>query len=176
MKSMKLFFSLIVAFVFSTMFSSNVMAGDYKFVGNKSCMACHKTEKGKMAYVTWAKTVHANAYKTLENDKSKEIAKKKGLKVAPNEAEECLKCHSVGYMKGEQRATVTKEEGVSCEGCHGPASAYKTKHGVGKTEEGIKNGLTRGTGDTKICTKCHNSESPTYKAFDYKKYWDFVKH
>lgn len=177
MKSSLSMLAVGIVFVFSFVFASNLFASDFKYVGNKICMACHKSEKGKFTYEKWTKTAHANAFETLKNEKSKEIAKKKGLKVDPTEAEECLKCHAVGYFKGEVRlASAKKEEGVGCEACHGPASEYKTKHGKGKEEEGIKNGLVLGKDDEKICTKCHNPESPTYKKFDYKKFWEAVKH
>ncbi len=157
--------------------SSDSFSQDNKFTGVKICSACHKGEKGKMVYDKWLKTKHAEAYKTLENEKSKEIAKKKGLKKSPAEAEECLKCHATGYFEKDQRlASSKKEDGVTCEACHGPGSAYKSTHGKEKKEEGIKKGLVIGKGDEKICKKCHNSESPTFAGFNYKKDWEKVKH
>jgi hypothetical protein len=164
---------LIVAFFISSMnlFSQN------KYVGLKTCISCHKGEKGKMVYENWLKTKHAQAFNTLKSEKSKEIAKKKNLKSDPTEAIECLKCHATGYFPGEESmATNKKEDGVTCEACHGPGSAYKTKHGKDKKDEGIKNGLIIGTNDEKICKKCHNPESPTFAGFNYKKDWEKVKH
>jgi len=99
------------------------------------------------------------------------------LKTDPTEAPECLKCHATGYFPGEQMMpTNKKEDGVTCEACHGPGSVYKNKHGKEKTEEGLKLGLIIGKNDEKICKKCHNPESPTFAGFNYKKDWEKVKH
>ncbi len=167
----------LVLIIFSLILSSKSFGGDNKFVGVKICSACHRGEKGKMVYDNWLKTKHAQAYKTLENEKSKEIAEKKGVKNSPTESNECLKCHSTGYFENDQRlASSKKEDGVTCEACHGPGSAYKSAHGKDKKDEGIKKGLIIGKDDETICKKCHNSESPTFVGFNYKKDWEKVKH
>lgn len=169
----KILFPVVVLFILASMtgYSQN------KYVGLKTCIACHKGEKGKMVYESWLKTKHAQAYKTLQNEKSKEIAKKMNIKSDPIEAPECLKCHTTGYFPNEQMMpTNKKEDGVTCEACHGPGSAYKTTHGKDKKEEGLKKGLIIGTNDEKICKKCHNPESPTFAGFNYKKDWEKVKH
>lgn len=164
----------IISFLFVI---SNILIAQNKYVGVKTCMPCHKGEKGKMVYENWLKTKHAQAFNTLKSEKSKEIAKKMNLKKDPTEAVECLKCHATGYFPGEQMMpTNKKEDGVTCEACHGPGSAYKTKHGKDKKEEGYKLGLVIGKNDEKICKKCHNPESPTYAGFDYKKDWEKIKH
>lgn len=130
-----------------------------------------------LVYENWLKTKHASAYKTLETPKAQEIAKKLKLTNPPTESIECLKCHSIGYFEGEQSIpTNKKEDGVTCEACHGPGSAYKNSHGKGKKEEGIKKGLVLGTNDEKLCKKCHNPQSPTYAGFGYKKDWEKIKH
>jgi DnaJ-class molecular chaperone len=170
--------SIIIIFFFLICGSiTDSFAQDNKFIGVKICSACHKGEKGKMIYDKWLKTKHAEAYKRLQNEKSKEIAKKKGLKKPPTEAQECLKCHATGYFDKDQRlASSKKEDGVTCEACHGPGSAYKSSHGKEKKEEGVKKGLILGTGDEKICKKCHNPESPTFAGFNYKRDWEKIKH
>ncbi|HXG00638.1 MAG TPA: multiheme c-type cytochrome, partial [Bacteroidota bacterium] len=64
-----------------------------KYTGSKFCAACHKAGKGGTSYAVWEKTAHAKAYQTLLGEEAKKIAKEKGLKAAPHEAPECLKCH-----------------------------------------------------------------------------------
>lgn len=161
---------VLITFVFNA-FAQN------KYVGVKVCASCHKGEKNNMIYEKWLKTKHAQAYNTLKSEKSKEIARKLNLKSDPTESIECLKCHATGYFPGEQALpTNKKEDGVSCEACHGPGSAYRNKHGKDKKELGIQLGLVIGTNDEKICKKCHNSESPTYSGFNYKKDWEKIKH
>lgn len=177
MKQFKSLTLILFSFFLICSFSAELFSQENKFIGVKVCSACHKGEKGKMIYDKWLKTKHAEAYKTLENEKSKEIAKKKGLKKPPTESEECLKCHATGYFEKDQRlASNKKEDGVTCEACHGPGSSYKTGHGKDKKDEGIKKGLVLGKGDEKICKICHNPESPTFAGFNYKKDWEKVKH
>lgn len=164
--------TLVILFAFTFQ-----LVAQNKYVGVKTCMACHKGEKGKMVYENWLKTKHSQAFNTLKSEKSKQIAKKMNLKSDPTEAVECLKCHSTGYFPGDQTMpTNNKEDGVTCEACHGPGSAYKNKHGKDKKDEGIKLGLVIGTNDEKICKRCHNQESPTFVGFNYKKDWEKVKH
>lgn len=152
-------------------------AQEKKFIGVKACSACHKGEKGKMIFEQWLSTKHADAYKTLLNQKSKDIAKKKGLQNDPSQSDECLVCHATGYMEGEVRqASAKNEEGVTCEACHGAGSLYKSKHGKEKKDEGEKLGLTLAANDSKVCTRCHNSKSPTFAGFDYKKDWQKIEH
>lgn len=166
-----LFISVIIL---SIQFS---FAQEKKFIGVKACSACHKGEKGKMIYEQWLSTKHAEAYKTLLGQKSKDIARKIGLKQEPSEADECLVCHATGYMENEIRqASAKKEEGVTCEACHGAGSLYKSKHGKDKAEEGKKLGLALSDNDPKVCARCHNKKSPTYVEFDYKKDWQKIEH
>lgn len=166
----------ILLFAFLFLLSNNLFSQN-KYVGVKTCMPCHRGEKGKMVYENWLKTKHAQAFNTLKSEKSKEIAKKLNIKKDPTEATECLKCHATGYFPGEQvMPTNKKEDGVTCEACHGPGSAYRSKHGKDKKEEGIKLGLVIGKNDENICKKCHNPESPTFAGFNYKRDWEKVKH
>lgn len=167
---------ILLIFIIILVYVPNILAQN-KYVGLKSCISCHKGEKNNLVYENWLKTKHASAYKTLETPKAQEIAKKLKLTNPPTESIECLKCHSTGYFEGEQSMpTNKKEDGVTCEACHGPGSAYKNSHGKGKKEEGIKKGLVLGTNDEKLCKKCHNPQSPTYAGFDYKKDWEKIKH
>jgi Cytochrome c554 and c-prime len=148
-----------------------------KYTGVKFCAACHKGGKGGDAYTVWSKTGHANAYQVLLNDASKKIAKEKGLKVAPNEAPECLKCHVTGggVAKNVDK-TFSMEEGVTCEACHGAASAYKIIHSKGDMAKSKAAGLMVDIKNEKFCTQCHNSESPTFKGFKLDEMWKKIEH
>ncbi len=55
-------------------------------------------------------------------------------------------------------AGITIAEGVSCESCHGPGSAYKTNTIMKDQALSIKNGLILPTKE--VCEKCHNKENP----------------
>lgn len=161
---------MIIIFIFSSQ-------ADNKFVGSKLCAACHKAGKGGTAYAVWEKGAHAKAYQTLLGDQAKKFAKERGIKVAPNEAPECLKCHvSGGGIAKNVEATFKKEEGVGCEACHGAASAFKMAHIKGDRAKNKELGMVIPAKDEKLCVTCHNSESPTFKGFKFNEMWAKIEH
>ena len=173
MKTTRFVLACMILFVFAigTSFAQN------KFSGAKMCAACHKAGKGGTAYAVWEKSAHANAYKTLLNEQSQKIAKEKGLKVPAHEAPECLKCHVTGGGTAKNvEASFKKEEGVTCEACHGAASGYKMLHSKGDLAKSKAAGLIVGEKDEKSCVTCHNSESPTFKGFKFDQEWAKIAH
>ena len=66
------------------------------------------------------------------------------------------------------------EEGVSCESCHGPGKDYMKKSVMQNKDEAVALGLIIPNEQT--CVRCHNQESPTFKAFDFAQRWDEIKH
>ena len=150
-----------------------------KYSGVKMCGACHKAEKTGAVYVVWEKSAHAKAFQTLKSKEADEIAKKKGLKTAAAESPECLKCHVTGGgAAANVEAGFKKEEGVTCEACHGAASGYKMIHNKPENKEKAKAaGLVMAAKtDAKACEKCHNSESPTFKGFKMAEMWGKIAH
>ena len=149
---------------------------DYQYVGVKKCSMCHKSEAKGDQFGKWKASPHAKALETLASDEAVAIAKEKGLKTAPQESPECLSCHVTGHGKPEEAfaATFVKEDGVGCESCHGPGSAYMAMKVMKDPEAAKAAGLT--TIDEKTCTACHNEESPTFKGFDFEKYVAKVAH
>jgi RecJ-like exonuclease len=131
-----------------------------KFVGAKTCAMCHKSGKGGTSYTVWEKSKHAGAYKTLLGEDAKKIAVKRGLKVAPSKAPECLKCHVTGGGVAKNSA----------------ASAFKMVHSKGDTAKSRQAGLNPGEKTEKFCTTCHNSQSPTFKGFKLDEMWKKIAH
>jgi hypothetical protein len=148
-----------------------------KFVGSKLCMACHKGGKGGTAYTVWEKSAHATAFKTLEGEKAKKIAKAKGLKTAPAVSDACLKCHVTGGGKAKNLdASFRKTEGVGCEACHGAGSGYKMLHAKGEEAKSKAAGMIIPEKNDKGCVTCHNAESPTHREFKFKEMWAKIEH
>ena len=152
-------------------------AAKFKYVGVKKCKMCHKGARKGEIYEQWMKTKHAKAFETLGTDAAKKIAAEKGIKGDPQQAAECLVCHVTGYGK-DAMVTLTKEEGVSCEACHGPGSKYKSM----KVMKGITAGKIKGADygliepDEKNCVSCHNPKSPTYKEFKFTEMKKLIEH
>jgi hypothetical protein len=140
----------------------------HKYIGADKCKMCHMAEAKGNQYGAWLKSTHAKAFETLAGEKALAIAKQKGLAKAPQETDACLKCHVTGFGKPAEafEATFKKEQGVSCESCHGPGSDYKAMEIMKDHAKSVAAGLV--VPDEKTCTGCHNAESPTFKAFDYK--------
>jgi hypothetical protein len=164
--------SVLVALAFLV---STLGLAQYKFKGPDFCKMCHNGGKGGTAYTVWAKTEHANAYKTLLSEAANKIAKEKGLQKSAAESAECLKCHVTG---GGTAPEVKKETGVTCEACHGAASGFAMLHTKKETLDKAKAaGLASiSKDDPKLCEKCHNPESPTFKKFDLKGSWEKIAH
>ena len=127
---------------------------DFEYIGAAKCKMCHnKPPKGEQ-YKLWAAGPHANAMKSLSADEAKDP--------------KCLKCHSTaGAIDEKLNAGIKVAEGVSCESCHGPGSAYKALSIMKSREKSMENGLILPTKE--VCVTCHNEESPTFKGFDYEK-------
>lgn len=162
--------------------SQTLRAGDdiaaHKFVGLKMCSPCHKgVAKGKI-FEIWQGSKHANAYKTLMSDAAKAIAEKKGLTKPAHESPECLKCHvtAAGVGASLLAPSFNMKDGVQCESCHGAGNDYKGMTVMKDPAKAVAAGLILGKNDPKVCTRCHNEESPSYKEFKYEEYWSKIKH
>ena len=112
------------------------------FVGAISCKRCHEVN-----YRNWLKTKHANASQTI-------VASPKYSQ------EECLICHSTGYGKMGEYATVDEIpfylRGVQCEACHGEGKGHPGKGGI---ERKVTLGL---------CRNCHTKDqSPIFNYIAY---------
>ncbi len=112
------------------------------YIGAISCKRCHETN-----YQNWLKTKHAKASQTIVT--------------SPKYAqEECLICHSTGYGKIGEYATVEEIpfylRGVQCEACHGEGKGHP---GKGRVEKKVTLG---------ICRNCHTKDqSPTFNYLAY---------
>lgn len=170
-------FILVSAALFYLIIPANAFAQKAGYEGTAVCSMCHKTEKQGQQLKIWQGTKHSEAYKTLLTAKADEIAKAKTGKKAV-ESPECLKCHASGFDvdKALVGAKFKIEDGVQCETCHGPGSAYKQISVMKNREEAIKKGLAEHKDIPAFCQTCHNSSSPTFKEFKFEEMWAKIKH
>lgn len=157
---------------------TSTYAQPYGYEGTQVCGMCHKTEKQGQQLKIWQESSHAKAFKTLQTPEADKIATEKGFKTKAAETKECLKCHASGYDVDKKLlgAKFKMEDGVQCETCHGPGSAYKAMAVMKSREESIKKGMTFFEDKTKYCTNCHNSESPTFKGFKFEEMSKKIQH
>ncbi len=167
---------LILAALAITLSAFAALAADNTIVGAGKCKMCHKKPKAGEQFKIWSESAHANAFATLKSEASVAIAKEKGLG-NPWEEAACLKCHDTQAFLGAELDPKTKytiEEGVGCEACHGAGSAYKKKSVMKDHDKAVAAGLII-EGETN-CIKCHNEESPTFKAFVFDERWAEIAH
>jgi len=143
-------------------------AGGHKYIGAMKCKMCHNSPAKGAQFTQWSETKHAKAFATLASEESKKVAQEKGI-ADPQKADECLKCHVTGHgspaeMLGDKYSA---EEGVTCEVCHGAGGDYATMAIMKDKAKAMEAGLTAPTEE--LCKPCHNSESPTFKEFDFAK-------
>jgi hypothetical protein len=154
-------FLIIILALFA---GSSVFSQEFEYIGAAKCKMCHnKPETGKQ-YDLWKASAHAKAFETLKGPEALKIGQAKGI-ASPSTDQKCVKCHSTAAINADLNAGITAEEGVSCESCHGPGSVYKSLTIMKSREQALTKGLI--IPDEKVCKKCHNSESPTFKSFDF---------
>ncbi|MFZ0211580.1 MAG: multiheme c-type cytochrome [Candidatus Acidiferrales bacterium] len=151
-------------------------AATMQYVGAGGCSApaCHgsvrpitQTRIWQNEYSTWVtQDKHSRAYGMLSGPVAMRMAKILGLPAA-NTAAKCLACHSLDAPQSERAQTFDINDGVSCESCHGPASAWLGPHTTaGWThEQSLKLGMydTRDLVQrTQRCLECHMGTKDKY--------------
>ncbi len=147
--------------------------------GSCAAAACHGGRtvplalKGSEYTFSQAYDPHNRAYSILFDDRSRTIEKNlKHLRTIeearPFENDTCLRCHVYQGFSSEAKWTRSPDfalaDGVSCEGCHGPAGKWLTAHtelgwkGLSDTQKLVDFGM-RPTKDLlargQSCVECH---------------------
>ena len=154
--------------------TATISAQNFQFVGAETCKACHNKPASGAQYDHWVSDPHSQALKTLSGEKATEYAKANGIADASQE-EKCLKCHSTYHAApANLRNGIKADEGVSCEGCHGAGSRYRSPAVMKNQSIAVRQGLILQTEE--LCTKCHNSENPFFKEFDFQTAFEKTAH
>jgi hypothetical protein len=109
-----------------------------KYIGPGSCAAtsCHGSVKPiagsrifQNEYSTWIiQDKHSRAYQALTGDVGERMARILKLGAKAEESPKCLACHALNPPPEQRGRAFEISEGVSCENCHGPASAWLGPH------------------------------------------------
>jgi hypothetical protein len=145
----------------------NLYSQDATYVGAAKCKMCHKSEKQGEQFPKWESRKHSKAFEVLNTEAAKEIAAD-----APDNPE-CLKCHAPLAAKNAE----LKAEGVGCEACHGPGSAFKKMSVMKDHAQSVAAGMTDYKSEDDIkkqCLTCH--EGAHDKPFDFAAAWVKVSH
>jgi hypothetical protein len=113
-------------------------------------------------YVTWSRVdKHSTrAYRVLFDDRSKRIVANLGYKQPAHEVKICLDCHSHNPPVAQRGERFQATDGVSCEGCHGPAEGWIQSHVArGATHrDNVERGLyptSDPVAQARLCLSCH---------------------
>ena len=108
-----------------------------KYTGPGSCSSssCHGSVKPRAGsrilqdeYSTWVVSdKHAKAYNVLTGAVGERIGRILGIGKS-EESPKCLACHALDVPAEQRAKTFDLSDGVSCESCHGPASAWLGEH------------------------------------------------
>ncbi|MCU1315641.1 MAG: hypothetical protein JWN63_963, partial [Candidatus Acidoferrum typicum] len=141
-----------------------------KYLGPGSCAStsCHGSVKPiagsrilQNEYSTWIiKDKHSRAYQTLTGETGERMARILKLGAKAEEAPKCLACHALNPAPEQRGRAFEISEGVSCENCHGPGSAWLGPHTTKSWAH--EKSVTLGMHDTRDvihrtekCLECH---------------------
>ncbi|MBM3311747.1 MAG: cytochrome C554 [Candidatus Aminicenantes bacterium] len=153
-------------------FAAAAASQSFTYIGASKCALCHKTEKQGQQFPKWDASKHSKSFAALSSPQAAQAATAMGV-AKPAEDPKCLKCHAPLADKAPE----LKAEGVTCEVCHGPGSAYKTLTLMKNQAEAAKNGLLVYPNAEAVkaqCLKCH--ENAHGKAFDFAAAVEKIKH
>ncbi|MCP4725719.1 MAG: cytochrome C554 [bacterium] len=171
------FSGLITVFLNFTSAQEN----EFKYIGADKCRMCHRTKSIGNQYNKWKNSLHAGGYEVLATPQAKAQAKEKGVGGDPQQAEECLKCHTTAADAAPDKLAsgFKRELGIQCETCHGPGSGYARPAVMNarlyreNREEAREKVFEMGLliPDEKACLNCHKEP-----AFDFEEYKEIIAH
>jgi hypothetical protein len=160
-------FTVVLMCAATCLFLTHLFAQEFTYVGSAKCKMCHRTDAQGKQFPIWEEGKHSKSFQALTTDEAKALAAD-----APDNPQ-CLKCHS----PLAEKAPELKEEGVTCENCHGPGSDYKSMTVMKDHDAAVAKGMTHyGSEDDikKKCLGCH--ENAHDKPFDFAAAWEKIKH
>ncbi len=166
--------------------STKPAAEAQKYIGPGSCAAtsCHGSVKPvadsrilQTEYTTWIlKDKHSRAFQALTGEVGERMARILKLGTKAEESPKCLVCHAL-YAPEQRGRAFEISEGVTCENCHGPASAWLGPHTTRDWphEKSVAQGMhdTRNViHRTENCLECHLGTNPQAAAKEPTKFVD----
>jgi hypothetical protein len=147
----------------------------HAYVGAEKCKMCHNSPAKGAQFTKWTESKHSKAFATLAGEEAKKFAAAKGI-ADPQKDAQCLRCHVTGTGAPADKLTdkYKAADGVTCESCHGPGGDYWKMDVMKDLAKATAAGLVMPNEAT--CTTCHNSESPTFKGFDFAAMKEKIAH
>lgn len=137
-------------------------SGGFTYVGSQECLSCHTEGPGNGPAGHWIASRHSRALHTLSSDQAKGLAASREEYrdiTDPSREGRCQMCH----LTAAQNSVATfaegfdRFEGVGCEACHGPGSAYVRPDVMGDRQAFLSQGGR--IPDELTCRECHRDEA-----------------
>ena len=146
----------------------------YSYVGSGACFACHAAGPGNGPAGGWIASRHSRAFHTLSTDQAKALAANREEYrdiTHPSREQRCLMCHQTAAQNphAEFADSYAPGQGLGCEGCHGPGSAYIDPAVMADREAFLANGGR--IPDELTCRSCHRNAE-----FDFMTMWERIRH
>jgi hypothetical protein len=157
-----------------------------KYYGASTCADCHR-KKGDFPtdlvrmdeYAIWrSMDKHALAYAVLDGPRGQQIGQILGINAM--KSPQCLNCHATTSRPERQGKDYSYYDGVSCDGCHGPAEhwlldhAFKRQTWRFKTPQEKENvgmyDLRNPTKRAQMCASCHIGNAAEGKVVTHAMY------
>lgn len=147
----------------------------YSYVGTSACAACHQAGPGGGPAGHWIASRHSRSFHTLSTDQAKLLAASREEYSDiedPSREPRCLMCHLTAAqnpLAQWQSGSRPENEGVGCEACHGPGSAYMAPETMSDRSTFLANGGR--IPDELTCRECHRDE-----AFNFLERLNRIRH
>jgi YVTN family beta-propeller protein len=176
-----LLFSFRLALFTATAIAALGAAKEPVYIGSQACGNCHDGPTMGHQFSKWRLSAHAKAFSSLALPESPEITRLSGLLEEPQQSRMCLGCHATAADTElwERDPGFHIEDGLQCEGCHGPGSEYAPDHIMRDRTLSMMNGLKMPTRDD--CMLCHRAKGShdgvlIRKPFDLETAWQVIAH
>jgi YVTN family beta-propeller protein len=151
------------------------------YIGTQACAQCHDSSEIGHQFSKWRLSAHAAAYASLALPEAKTIAEFSGIPEEPQKARMCLGCHTTAAEteEWEKAEGFHLEDGLQCEGCHGPGSEYSSMEMMKDRAKAMANGLRMPDKDS--CMACHRTKGSHDMAlkknpFNLDMAWQAISH
>jgi ankyrin repeat protein len=146
-----------------------------QYVGSDACKQCHLSQASGNQFVVWLSSRHAGAYWRLATEWAQFLALQQPHYQDVSDPlmdDRCLMCHTTGAQDPDAlfASTFDIQQGVGCEACHGPGSAYIDPQIMADRAAFLRAGGR--VPDENTCRRCHRNPD----RFSFAQWWPRIAH
>ena len=165
-----------VSFLRATVSARKIIdtSAGYTYVGSGACFSCHASGPASGPAGHWIASRHSRAFHTLSSDQARALAASREDYediTDPTAEQRCRMCHLTAAQNPHAvfNEGFDQRQGVGCEACHGPGSAYMARQIMQDRAAFLARGGR--IPDELTCRTCHRDE-----AFDFAVRLERIRH